>query len=113
MGEMPGPYIKWFLLSIGPEGLCRLLDSFPTRAARALCTVVLIDRSQTVHLFQGITKGRICEHPRGENRFGWDPIFVPEDSEQGLSYAEMSCESKNLISHRSRALALLKAKLSK
>ncbi len=111
MGEMPGPYIKWFLEAIGPEGLCRLLDGFNSRSAKAICTMVLIDQHGQEHLFQGVTAGVIAQQPRGENRFGWDPVFVPEES-NGLSYAEMASEAKNQISHRSRALAQLKTYFS-
>ena len=106
MGELPGPYIKWFLESIGPAGLCRMLDGFPSRTARAICTLVLIDSDEQVHVFQGITPGRIAQVPQGEHLFGWDPIFIP--SEGQLSYAQMTVEEKNRISHRSRALAQLR-----
>ena len=46
--------------------------------------------------------GKISDRERGENKFGYDPIFVPENSDQTL--AELSLEEKNRISHRSKAI---------
>ena len=52
----------------------------------------------------GRTEGQIVP-ARGDNQFGWDPIFAPSDEEAaGHTYATMSKETKNLISHRYRAL---------
>lgn len=52
-------------------------------------------------LFEGIVKGEISETPKGDDGFGYDPIFVPEGFD--LSFAEMSISEKNKISHRARA----------
>ena len=62
---------------------------------------------------KGICKGKIAFEPTGENGFGYDPIFVPEGYD--VSMAELSEETKNIISHRGRALVevLLWLKLSK
>ena len=49
--------------------------------------------------------GRVIRQPRGENGFGYDPIFVPDRSE--LTTAEMTAEAKDAISHRGRALRAL------
>ena len=54
----------------------------------------------------GKCEGTIVE-PRGENMFGWDPIFQPKGYDQ--TFAEMPMEEKNKISHRSRALEQFKA----
>lgn len=59
-----------------------------------------------VHLFEGVTEGTIVP-ARGPTTFGWDPIFLPDGHEQ--TYAEMSKEDKNAISHRYRALQKLSA----
>ena len=58
--------------------------------------------SENPILFIGQTKGKIVE-PRGENKFGWDPIFQPDGFDE--TYSEMSSQQKNKISHRSKALA--------
>ena len=55
--------------------------------------------------FEGIVNGRILEEKRGKTGFGYDPIFQPEESH--LSFAEMSMDEKNKISHRGRAVQKL------
>jgi len=54
------------------------------------------------HVSEGVLKGRLIREPRGENGFGYDPIFVP-DGEQ-MTTAEMSPDAKDRISHRGKAL---------
>jgi inosine triphosphate pyrophosphatase len=56
-------------------------------------------------VFNGRCNGRIVE-PRGDNAFGWDPVFQPDGFDQ--TFAEMSLEIKNTVSHRGNALALVK-----
>lgn len=56
---------------------------------------------QDIHVFDGRTNGCIVG-PRGSLDFGWDPIFQPNEG-NGLTYAEMTKEAKNLISHRGRS----------
>ncbi|KAL2848454.1 inosine triphosphate pyrophosphatase-like protein [Aspergillus pseudoustus] len=100
---LPGPYIKHFLEALGHEGLNKMLDSFETRGAEAVCTFAFSQGPGSEPLiFQGRTEGTIVR-PRGPANFGWDPIFEYE----GKTYAEMTKEEKNKISHRSRALANL------
>lgn len=62
-------------------------------------------------LFEGACEGRIEFAPRGRGGFGYDPLFIPTGFEQ--SFAELGEKQKNEISHRSRALAKLRAALSK
>ena len=52
---------------------------------------------------EGICLGRLAEEPRGTNGFGYDPIFIPDGFTR--TYAELTAEEKNQISHRSKALA--------
>ena len=54
------------------------------------------------HLFEGVCEGEIIEIERGIGGFGYDPVFVPENSQ--MTFAEMSVEEKNKISHRGKAL---------
>lgn len=56
-------------------------------------------------LFDGVCKGQIAPDARGENGFGYDPVFIPDGFSQ--TYAEMTVEQKNLISHRNKAFAKL------
>lgn len=63
------------------------------------------------YLFEGIVKGTITTKKRGENGFGYDPLFIPEGYEQ--TFVELGDEVKNKISHRTRAVEQLTAFLSK
>ena len=63
------------------------------------------NRDSQIHYFTGITKGTLVE-PRGNMNFGWDPVFLPEGYNE--TYGEMDNETKNSISHRFKALQLLK-----
>lgn len=109
---LPGPYIKWFLEKLQPEGLHKLLAGFDDKSAEAVCTFAYHPGgvNDEVKLFQGRTKGIIVE-PRGCRDFGWDPIFQPDGYEE--TYAEMPKEEKNKISHRYRALKMLQEHFSK
>jgi inosine triphosphate pyrophosphatase len=105
---MPGPYIKWFLKKCGHDGLYQMLGGYEDKTAYALTVVALIvihdhdhdDSNYEVHIFEGRTEGRIVP-PRGSLEFGWDPIFEPLHTNQ--TYAEMTKDEKNAISHRGRA----------
>lgn len=97
-----GPYIKWFLDKLGPEGLHKLLTGWEDKAGQAICTFAYLPNADSeVILFKGITEGNIVA-PRGPRDFGWDPIFEPIGYDK--TYAELPKEIKNGISHRYRAL---------
>ena len=68
-------------------------------------TVVALLRSGEEHLFEGIVEGRIIECERGCEGFGYDPLFVPDGF--GRTFAEMSADEKNAVSHRARAVRRL------
>ena len=55
--------------------------------------------------FEGICKGTIIAERRGISGFGYDPVFVPEGSDQ--TFAEMTLEEKNFFSHRKKAIEKL------
>ncbi|KAI0920805.1 hypothetical protein AcW1_005023 [Taiwanofungus camphoratus] len=109
LNGLPGPYIKYFLKELGHEGLNTLLKGFSTTAAYALCTFAYSagPGSEPV-LFEGRIDGRIVP-ARGEGKFGWDPIFEVDGT--GQTYAEMTAEKKNKLSHRYRALEKLQTYL--
>jgi XTP/dITP diphosphohydrolase len=88
--------------------LLRLLAGLPLekRAARFRCVLALAAPDQAVHLFEGACEGRIALAPGGAGGFGYDPLFIPEGCSQ--SFAELGEKVKNKISHRARALALLR-----
>jgi inosine triphosphate pyrophosphatase len=106
LGGMPGPYIKWFQDKIGLEGLNNLLMAYEDKSAIAKCTFAYKKyKGDHIYLFSGIINGTIINE-RGHNKFGWDPIFLPDGHTE--TFAEMDTELKNTISHRYKALQLLK-----
>ena len=64
-------------------------------------TVIALIRDGQEYTFEGIINGQITSAPQGSAGFGYDPIFIPDGEVR--SFAEMSMEEKNAISHRSRA----------
>ncbi|CAI9117895.1 OLC1v1019384C1 [Oldenlandia corymbosa var. corymbosa] len=107
LNGLPGPYIKWFLQKTGHDGLNNLLMAYDDKSAFALCIFSLAMGPNVEPItFLGKTPGKIVP-ARGPKDFGWDPIFQPDGYDQ--TYAEMAKEEKNKISHRSRALSLVKS----
>ena len=64
-------------------------------------TVIALNLNNKIHVFEGIVDGIICTEKRGLHGFGYDPIFEPNNC--GKTFAEMTIDEKNLISHRSIA----------
>lgn len=110
LNGMPGPYIKWFLERCGHDGLNSMLDGFQDKSAYAQTVMAFsLGPGKPIEIFDGRTDGSIVP-PRGSLDFGWDPVFEPLEGE-GKTYAEMSKEDKNSISHRARSMAKLQAYL--
>ena len=86
--------------------LLKNLAGCENRKARFRTVIALIVDGKE-YLFEGRVEGTIATEPHGEGGFGYDPLFVPEGSQ--LTFAEMSSEAKNKISHRGRAVAKLVA----
>ncbi|TNV75459.1 hypothetical protein FGO68_gene4697 [Halteria grandinella] len=103
LNGLPGPYIKTFLSKLGREGLYSLIEHQMDKSAVAQC-IYAYQRSPTdeARLFIGECRGQIVR-PRGGTKFGWDPIFMPDDG-NGETFGEMDPEQKNKISHRAKAL---------
>lgn len=72
------------------------------RAARFVCAVCIAGNSTEVLTAEGTVEGSIARDPRGENGFGYDPIFIPEGETRTV--AELSEHEKDSISHRGRAI---------
>lgn len=81
------------------------------RTARFVCAIAAAMPDGEVFTTLGIIEGRIGHEPKGENGFGYDPIFyLPE---YGCTSAELGEEQKNAISHRGRALEVMREELGK
>ena len=85
------------------------LEQVKDRRARFRTVISLLINGQET-LFEGVCEGRIIHEKRGNNGFGYDPVFVPEGSE--LSFAEMDMAGKNQFSHRKKATQKLVAFLN-
>ena len=103
MNGLPGPLIKFFLKSIELDGIIKLTKEFGNKAI-AKC-IIGYNNGEEIKYFEGIIKGKIVVS-KGENGFGWDKIFMPEGHFK--TFAEMSLEEKNKISHRREAFGKLK-----
>lgn len=91
-----------------PEANTRkLLDALKEKSSRRaqFRTVIALILNGEEHLFDGRVEGSIATEKRGTEGFGYDPVFIPEDS--GKTFAELGVEAKNRISHRARAIARL------
>ncbi len=84
------------------------LEGVADRRARFVTIVALIIDGREL-LFRGAVEGRIADVPSGQGGFGYDPIFIAEES--GLPFAEMTPEAKNAISHRGRALRAMASEI--
>ena len=97
------------------QKLLKLMAPLPEekRGACFRCVVALASPSGRLEVVEGAYQGRISFAPRGKNGFGYDPVFI--DPVSGKTFAELSPEEKNKISHRaiaiSQAGSLLKARL--
>ena len=86
------------------ELLLKNLNPFPNKSAR-FKTVIACVLEGREYVFEGIIEGTIVNEPKGKNGFGYDPIFQPSGYQQ--TFAELSEEVKNTISHRARAMEIL------
>jgi len=80
------------------------LDGVTNRAARFRTVVALVSWQGDMHYVTGECEGTIAESERGANGFGYDSLFIPEDGD-GRTFAEMTSEEKDAVSHRARAMA--------
>lgn len=72
------------------------------RTTRFVCVIALSDVTGKVKTAEGSCEGKIAFEPSGSGGFGYDPLFIPDGF--NCTFAELSAEQKNLISHRGKAL---------
>lgn len=75
LGGLPGSFIKWFLESVGPAGICDMVSG--DREARGVNTFAYYDGTKLTYFIGEIT-GVITKSPRGVYGFGWDAIFIQD-----------------------------------
>ncbi|MHA2181107.1 MAG: RdgB/HAM1 family non-canonical purine NTP pyrophosphatase [Promethearchaeota archaeon] len=107
LGGFPGVYSSYVLNTIGNAGILKLIDDFESSKAHFSAVISLYFKPfDKILFFDGSISGRISEEIRGEEGFGFDPIFIP-DSVPNKTFAELSTPQKNLISHRGQAMKKL------
>ncbi len=75
------------------------------RTARFRCALALARAGKTLAVFEGVIEGHILDAPRGDNGFGYDPLFFHPES--GCTTAELTTAAKQRVSHRGQAIAAL------
>jgi non-canonical purine NTP pyrophosphatase (RdgB/HAM1 family) len=98
---LPGALVAWFLEAVGPQGILRMAAGVSDRSATVTTALGYADEAG-VRAFTGTLNGVLTTELRGEGGFGYDPIFLPEGHDR--TFAEMSSEEKNEISHRRLAV---------
>ena len=105
LNGLPGPLIKWFMKTIGNQGIYELTSKLGNNNAEAKTIIGYAENPETIRFFEGTIRGTIvC--PESDSDFGWDPIFRPIGHTK--SFAEMTKQEKNEISMRKIALNQLK-----
>lgn len=107
LNNEPGVYSARYLgentaYTIKNQVILDRMKEHTNRKARFVSVVCLVLNEDEVYTFKGIMPGMIGFEAKGENGFGYDPIFVPMGCD--LSYAEMNVDVKNTLSHRGQAL---------
>jgi XTP/dITP diphosphohydrolase len=97
------------------RNLQKLLDELKNipeekRGAQFRCVLALAQKEKILFTVEGICRGKIAFQPAGENGFGYDPIFISDNFSQ--TFAQLPPETKHTLSHRGKALTLLKQKIA-
>ena len=116
LNKEPGVYSARYLgedtsYHVKNKNLIDRLEGVPEeeRTARFVCSIAAVMPNGEAYVEKAAMEGRIGYEERGENGFGYDPIFVLP--EFGKTTAELSPEEKNQLSHRGKALRMMKEKL--
>jgi len=96
----PGALVRWMLEAVGAEGIARAAIALGDPRAAAVCLLAWTNGAE-VRIGRGATKGTLVLPPRGENGFGWDPVFRPDGETR--TYGELPDLEKDRIGHRGRA----------
>lgn len=86
------------------DKLLTKLEPLKNRSAR-FRTVISLILDEKEYAFEGVCKGKIIDHRKGNNGFGYDPVFIPDGSDK--TFAEMDMDEKNKFSHRKKAMQKL------
>ncbi len=104
LGGLPGPFVKFFLKTLGAEKTVNLIKNKNTKTK--VTDAIAIYDGKTIKIFKGEVYGHLVNKARGTQGFGFDFVFVPHGYSK--TYSQMLPEEKNKISHRALALKKLK-----
>lgn len=103
LNGFPGVYSSYVMETIGNKGILRLIDDFDTTKAHFTSVIALYFKPLDKNLFfEGTVQGKISKAMIGSGGFGFDPIFLSNEI-PNKTFAELTTEEKNKISHRGRA----------
>ncbi|MFW3146266.1 MAG: XTP/dITP diphosphatase [Thermoplasmatota archaeon] len=106
LSGFPGVYSSYVQRTISNRGILRLMENMEERGAVFKTVIGLYQpRTGTISLFRGECRGEISLDEKGRQGFGFDPIFIPEGGSS--TFAEMSLNEKNSVSHRTMAVSRL------
>jgi XTP/dITP diphosphohydrolase len=116
LGGAPGVYSARYARdgATDEENLGKLLAEVPAdgdRCVAYVCALAYVEPGGREEVVHGRCEGRLALAPRGDGGFGYDPAFIPDDRDDGLTMAEISPEDKDAISHRGRAARALLERL--
>jgi XTP/dITP diphosphohydrolase len=108
LGGAPGVYSARYAgeNATDEENLAKLLADVPqdgNRRVAYVCALAFVEPHGREEVVHGRCDGTLALEPRGDGGFGYDPAFVPDDRDDGLTMAELPPEEKDAISHRGRA----------
>lgn len=101
----PGPYSKFVLNTVTLKGLLKLMDGVENRNAYFMSVIAFCSPQEQPTCFVGKVNGKISLQQKGNSGFGYDPVFIPDDGD-GRTFAELTMNEKNRLSHRGEALRL-------
>ena len=109
LNNEPGLHSARYAESLGGHDnaikeILKRLEGKEDRSARFVCDIVLLNTDEKPLLFEGIAKGKIAEQKMGEGGFGYDPVFISDETSECFALMQ---ENKNTVSHRAKALKKL------
>lgn len=111
LNGFPGVFSAYVFKSVGLDGILRLMGGKEDRKAHFDSCIGYYHSKSGIKIFNGKVEGVIANEQKGGHGFGYDPIFIPEGEKR--TFAEMTTEEKNKISHRGKSLKKLAEFLGK
>ncbi|MHA1116640.1 MAG: XTP/dITP diphosphatase, partial [Candidatus Heimdallarchaeaceae archaeon] len=107
LNGFPGVYSSYVMKTIGNEGILKLIDDFEATQAHFTAVIAFYYKPlDDIFIFEGNVHGKVSPIKKGNQGFGFDPIFLPNECPD-KTFAQLSTKEKNQISHRGRALKKL------